>query len=401
VKLLSVIHNPVYGGGGAQVLRLRDPLAARGWETLALVGDDGGNLLSRLRDAGVDVTFVPLQRMRATLDPMAHLRLAARFPSDVSAIRRLIRERSIDLVLVHGPTNPQAAVAARLEGAAVVWQIYDSRAPLVVRRAMMPLVVRLADAVTVFGRELARSHPGALRLRDRLVQVLPPVDTSEFDPSPSTRAAARAELNVPDGVPLIGGVANRNPSKGLEYLVRAAARIRASSPRLAVRVLGAASPPHVGYEREVLAEARDLGLDGVVQFVDPGARVPELLPAYDVFVLTSVPRSEGVPTAILEAMTCGLPVVTTEVGGVRELVEDEVTGLVVRPEDPDAIAAAVARLLDDPPLAARLGAEGRRRALERYPLEKLADLHARAYEIALAHRRARRGQTWPRRLRYL
>jgi glycosyltransferase involved in cell wall biosynthesis len=379
------------------LLRLREPLAARGWQTLALVGDDRGSLAPRLRDAGVDVAVLPLHRVRATLDPIAHLGLIAGFPSEIRAIRRLIRDHSIDVVQVHGPTNPHGAIAARLEGAAVVWQIYDTRTPVPIRRATMPLVVRLADAITTWGVELARQHRGALELGNRLVPVFPPVNMAEFARSGSQRAAARAELNVPDGASLIGTVGNRNPSKGHEYLVRAAARMRASSPDLAVRVLGAESPPHAAYARSVLGEARSLGLEGAFEFVDPGTRVAALLPGFDVFVLTSVPRSEGMPTAILEAMACGLPVVSTDVGAVRELVEDGATGLVVPPEDPDAIASAVVRLLQDRSLAAELGEKGRRRALEVYPLEKLADLHARAYEIALAHRRRQRGrESWLR-----
>ena len=82
----------------------------------------------------------------------------------------------------------------------------------------------------------------------------------------------------------------------------------------------------------------------------------------------------------------------TDVGAVRELVEDGVTGLVVGPEDPRAIAAATLRLLGDRELRDAMGAAGRRRAAERFGLERLADLHLRAYELARAHRRGRLDQ---------
>jgi glycosyltransferase involved in cell wall biosynthesis len=118
--------------------------------------------------------------------------------------------------------------------------------------------------------------------------------------------------------------------------------------------------------------------------------VPELLPAFDILALSSVPRSEGMPTVILEAMACGIPVVATHVGAVAELVEAGSTGLVVPPEDDEALAAGLARLASDAELRAHLGEAGRRRFDEVFQLERLADRHARAYELAVSHARTRR-----------
>jgi glycosyltransferase involved in cell wall biosynthesis len=158
-----------------------------------------------------------------------------------------------------------------------------------------------------------------------------------------------------------------------------------------VRILGAPSPPHAAYERGVWEEATQLGLGDPRDFdiADPGQRVPELIHAFDVLALTSVPRSEGMPTVILEAMAAGLPVVATRVGAVAEVVEEGVTGFVVPPLGDDAMASALARLAADPELRRRLGEEGRRRVRERYDIEPLADRHAEAYRVALEHRRNR------------
>jgi glycosyltransferase involved in cell wall biosynthesis len=111
------------------------------------------------------------------------------------------------------------------------------------------------------------------------------------------------------------------------------------------------------------------------------------LAAGDIFVLSSVPRSEGVPTAAEEAMAMGLPVVSTNVGGVSELVEDGVTGLLVRPLDPAALALAVVGLTD-PQKRARMGASSRKRAVELCSKERCAAVHLQAYQHALAHRTA-------------
>lgn len=391
MRLLSVIHGPAFGGAHNQLLRLARPLAVRGVDTVAVLPAEADAAATRLRDGGVETVTIPLHRLRATPRPAVHARFLAGLAPDVRRLRGLIRELGVDAVQVHGPTNPHAALAARLEKrVGVVWQILDTRAPVAVRAAAMPLVVRLADAVTVWGEALGRAHPGAARLGERLIAVYPPVDADEFGPDPAVRDAARARLRVPDGAPLIGTVGVLNPQKGHEYLIRAAEIVAASHPRLAVRILGAPSPAHAGYDRRLRAEARARGMGSPerLDFLDPGTGVRDLLQGLDVFLLTSVPRSEGMPTAVLEAMACGKPVVATDVGAVRELVEDGVTGLVVDPEDARGIAAAMIRLLDDRELRGAMGAAGQRRAAEHFGLERLADLHLRAYELARAHRRA-------------
>lgn len=392
-RLLQVIHYPVFGGPHNQALRLAEPLARRGWDTIVLLPKEQGNAAARLRMAGIPVVEAPLGRLRAVPDPRLQLRFAASFRPDVARIRRIIRHKRIDLVVVSGLVNPHAAIAARLERVPVVWQILDTRAPMKLRQLLMPLVTRLSDAIMSTGVEVARVHPGALALGDRLVPFFPPVDTQSFRPDLARRATARRTLGVPDDAHLIGTLGNLNPQKGHEYLLRAAAVARQSRPDVVVRVLGADTPTQADYAAGLRAEALALRLldEGGPLFVDPGACAPELLPAFDLFVMTSVPRSEGAPTAILEAMACGLPVVTTDVGAVREMVEEGETGFVTPPLDPPATADAILRVLADDSLRTRMAAEARGRALQRYDVDVCADTHLAAFEAALAHhgRRAR------------
>lgn len=386
MRQLFVVHGPVYGGGQGQFARLREPMAHRGWELLGAV-PTGAPAADRLRAEGVDVVETPLHRLRRSPNPRLHLGLAATARREVRALRRIIREHDIDLVQAHGDTNPHAAIAAHLEGRAVVWQLYDTVTPPPARRLTMPAVTRVADVITTWGRELARAHPGAESLAERCIPVFPPVDGARFSVDPAARAAARAELGAAEEDVVVGTVGVRNPTKGHDLLLEAVRRVRETGPPLVARVLGAPSPAHAAYEQRVQQAARGLGPAAAI--IDPGRRVPELLPGFDIFCLSSVPRSEGMPTVILEAMACGLPVVTTDVGAVRELVADGETAFVVEPERPELLAERLAALAADPELRARMGAAGRRRFEERFDLEVLADLHERAYALALEHRRAR------------
>jgi glycosyltransferase involved in cell wall biosynthesis len=190
---------------------------------------------------------------------------------------------------------------------------------------------------------------------------------------------------------LIAGVGNRNPSKGYEWLIRSLGIVRRREPAVVARVLGAPSPVHEAYERSLHDEIDRAGVANAIEFRDAGTRVAELMPGLDALVISSVSRSEGIPTVIFEAMASGVPVIATRVGAIDEVLEEGVTGLIVPPEDAEALAEAVESLARDPARAREMGATGRRRVEERYGLERCADAHARAYGLAVAHRARRIG----------
>jgi glycosyltransferase involved in cell wall biosynthesis len=102
-------------------------------------------------------------------------------------------------------------------------------------------------------------------------------------------------------------------------------------------------------------------------------------------VISSLPRSEGTTTTALEAQSCGVPVVATRVAAVAEAVEDGVTGLLVAPERPEALADAILRLVEDVELRAQMGAAGREAATQRFDADQVTDVYVQAYQAALAH----------------
>ena len=391
--LLHVVHYPFFGGPHNQALRLAEPLRERGWKTIVLLPDEPGNAAERLRGAGVEVVTLPLHRLRATFDPTTQIRFGIGFPQEVGAIRQLIRERGIDLVVVTSLTNPHAAIAARQEGVPVTWQLIDTRAPMALRRVLMPLVLRLADSVMSTGYEVAAQHPGATSLGERLVTFFPPVDTDVFRPDEERRVAARAELRVDPDQTLVGAVGNLVPQKGYEYLLEAAADARRTLPQLAVRILGAHTTTHRAHELRLRSLAAAIGFDADATFVDPGDRVAELVPAFDLAVMSGVPRSEGITTALLEATACGVPVVATDVGAVSEGIEDGVDRV------DRASAGQCLPWRGDRPAGARSGAApgdgssgAQPRAVADFSLDASAASHVVAFERALEHHARRSGE---------
>lgn len=394
MKLLSVIHGPTWGGAHNQAAALARPLAELGVETTVLLPLEGEAAARRLEAAAVAARRLPLSRLRATADPRPNLRLAARSPAQIRAIGKLIDELGVDVVQAHGPTNPQAAMATRGRPVAVAWQLLDSRTPPPLVRLTMPYVVRRADVIATWGEALAELHPPARSLGERCVTVFPPVDSARFAPDEARRAAARARLGIESGssAPVVGSVGVLTPQKGHEHLIEAAGVLAArGGPPPPLRLIGAPSAAHPAYVESLRDRAAALGrrTGADIGFADPGDEVHELLQAIDIFVLASVGRSEGMPTAILEAMVAGKPVVATNVGAVAELVADGVTGILVPAAEPRALADAIERLSVDAGLRSRMGAAGRARALAEFSIEELARRHHRAYELALRHRRGR------------
>jgi glycosyltransferase involved in cell wall biosynthesis len=375
-----VIHYPFFGGPHNQALRLSEPLADRGFETTVVLPAESGNAASRLRSGGVPVIEIPLHRLRASKSIGLQARFASNFYGDIQRIRKVIRETHADVVEVNGLVNPQAAIAGRLEGVPIVWQLLDTRPPMVLRRLLMPVVRRLSGVVMSTGAEVARVHPGALSLGERLVVFFPPVDVAQFRPDRARRVAAREELGLRIDGPVVGTVANITPQKGLEYFLGAAREVRASIPNAQFVILGRPMETQEGYAASIAAAA-----EGFAVITDPGSRVNELLPAFDVFVMSAVPRSEGISTTVLEAMACGVPVVTTDVGSLREAVVDGVTGFVVAVEDASSIARSVVVLLRDDDRREAFARAARERAEAQFDLDTCADIHLHAMELARSH----------------
>ncbi len=211
--------------------------------------------------------------------------------------------------------------------------------------------------------------------RSRIRVVYPGIESVDF----GDRTTAPS-----NGPEIVGTVARLVDVKDLGLLLEAAGLLRKRRPNLRVVVVGD-GPERPALERQ----AAETGLRGVVEFRGEVRPVWSALREFQVYALTSI--SEGVPLSVLEAMTMGLPVVATAVGGLPEILDDGVNGyLVARLEDRAATAASLAArletLLADPDLRQRMGAASRRRVIERFSTITAARETLRFYERVLAGR---------------
>ena len=193
----------------------------------------------------------------------------------------------------------------------------------------------------------------------------------------------RAELDIPPEAPVVVTVCQLRPEKALEVLVSAASRLHPEFPELAVLVAGD------GREETALRDQiRREGVEDVVKLLGTRMDVPDLLAGSDVAVCCS--DFEGTPLSVMEYMAAGRAVVATDVGGLGELIEDSVHGLLVPPRDPGALAGAIAKLLRDPEGRHRMGARGKDRQGREFDLESMVERVELLYEELVRTSRPRR-----------
>jgi len=212
---------------------------------------------------------------------------------------------------------------------------------------------------------------------EKVVTIHNGVDVEQFsEPVLQTTAQVRKTFGIPTDVPLVGSVGRFRPQKGFSDLLTAMVKVRQSLPTTRLLLVGDGE-----LRGELEARARLLGLDDVVTFAGMRSDVPQVLTALDVLVLPSL--WEGLPNAILEAMAAGRPVVATAVGGTPEVVVDGMTGLLVPPRDPPALAEAITHLLDAPDLRYRMGQAGQERVLQHFSIERMVERTQNLYDQLL------------------
>jgi glycosyltransferase involved in cell wall biosynthesis len=232
------------------------------------------------------------------------------------------------------------------------------------------VIARRCDRVVAVSREDRRRLVEVEGLRPERVIYIP---NGIPAPPPPTGAVQRDGLGLQEDDLVVGAVGVLRPQKAVDVLVKAAAILRAEFPRLRVLVVGAG--PEYGALEKLIGE---LDLSSTVSLLGFRTDVPELLPIFDVAASSS--DFEGSPLAVLEYMEAGLPVVSTRVGGVPDLVEDGVTGVLVDRGDPAALARGIGELLRDPQRRAQMGRLARDRRRREFDIEVMVDRIEDLYE---------------------
>ena len=368
MQKLNILHidpEKKWGGGEVQVLGLTTYLHRNGHQSIVAV-DPRGALSARLSQHGL--LSCPL-RVRNHLDVFAGFRL-----------RCLVRDGGYDIVHFH--TARAHALSPWLRGLPVKrlvtrrmdYPIQPGRMTRLLYEHSVDMVVAISHGVE------AALHAGGIP-PGHIRRIPSGVDTARFLPDVARRQQMRTALGIePHGcmVLMIGALTER---KGHSSLFSAASMLQEQGVRLRYIICGEGSL-HANLE----AQVRTLGLQDVIRFTGFSSEITGYLAAADIFV--HVPLWEGLGVAVIEALAAGLPVVASRVGGIPELIDDHVTGLLVPLHDATALAIAIERLVQNPQWAKTLGTKGQTFVQTQFDVSVMARANESLYNELLSRPRS-------------
>lgn len=359
---MRVLHVTTTGKVGGAERLIADLAGARlpGLRLSVCTLDEPGELGQILTAMGIPCYSLDLRHARGSLRRLA--RLAG-----------IIRSESVDVVhghLLHGAVA--ATLGARLAGGrvsaitrhyamAVHW--YGSRGDHIFERTGNALASRIFAISNAVRRVLVDDGVDPSR-----IEVIP----NGIDAERVQRAGGAADASIRRGRPVLGTVGSLHPRKGHADLLRAVARLREQGEDVDLVLIGGGS--EASHLQELTAS---LGISDRVRFLGHVADPYPAMAAFDVYVQPSV--EEGFGISVLEAMALALPVVATTAGGLPEIVEDGLTGILVAPGDPAALTEAIGRALGDTSWRLDSGTRARNSVVERFGVNAVATAYAAAY----------------------
>ena len=353
IRVLFIVPTLSVGGAERIITKLLPAMDPNRFQVSLVCTGDEGELFDHLTASGIDATALRAGGKRNALKALSRL----------SAYLRAARP---DVVVLSGNGT---TLVGRLAGVMtkvqhqIVW-VHESldtdggsRLRGLADRALIPFTdtfLGVADSQLRF-MSTTRKYPTA---RIRIIRS--GVDVKDFVGVDGVDLAE--ELRAPPDTPTVAMVARLHPVKDHDTFLSAARIVLQTLPETRFLIIGD------GPERTRLENlSRRMGIEKSVHFAGTRPDIDRLLPGIDIHVLSS--HSESLPLAVLEGMACGRPVICTDVGGTREIIEHGVSGYLVPPQDPARLANHLTTLLTDPVLAGQMGAAGRSRVESEYSLE--------------------------------
>jgi glycosyltransferase involved in cell wall biosynthesis len=330
-----------------------------------------GRFVEELQKIGVETEIVSYHRKILALSrsgngihiwgrPFSLLSLAP----TILTLKNLINDKGIHLIVTNGiKCHFMGSIVSSITRTKLVWHVRDVIEPGWLKWMAWSVGRFSPDKIITNSRAVGSVFSN----NGKTETIYNGIDLPHFNPR-IDGGIIRSEFKIGKDTKLIGTVGHLAPLKGYEELVGAIGEVLRGGFDVKLAVVGDAIYPHSKrYQQRLLSLLDSSGLEDRVIFTGFREDIQELLASFDIFVLPS--RSEGFGRANLEAMAMGKPVISTNVGGVPEVVLDGVTGILVPPGNSNALFRAIVRLLDDPHMRETMGREGRKRVEERFTLQ--------------------------------
>ncbi len=368
IKLLHIASGDLWAGAEMQMYSLLESLVGDSrFEVSALLLNDG-RLAANLRNSGIEPHIISesengfrrIVRLAVAYAEKNRIDIAHSHRYKENVLAAILKRRGLVKHLVqtvHGAGEPFSGLALLKS------RVFSALNDYFTRRYFDRIVTVSED----LERRLSDKFPSS-----KLLTIHNAIDPAKLSVKRSCRET-RAEFGVPDDHLLIGSAGRMVPVKGYDRFIQMARAIREKSPKTGFILVG--DGPQKG---ALMSLAKDLGLGDAIVFTGFRDDVYDIINCLDIFVISSL--HEGIPMVLLEAMAFGKPVVATAVGGIGEVIEKEISGLLVPADNPPALAEACLRLLENSELRRSLSQQSRLRIDHEFCINSLRRRMIELYE---------------------
>lgn len=356
-KVLLITHDLDLGGLQRVVVTICRTLDRSRFDVSVLCMRKAGLYVSEIEKLGIPVILIPV-RSKGT-DYFASMKVAAVF-----------RKLKPDVIHTHN-TQPfiEGTIAAVMTGVKRVIHTDHARIFPDKRRYMLMewLLSHFVEKVVGVSEHTTKSLNKYEHISEKKLTTI--VNGIEYESISVNIELKKKTLSLPSNCLVIGAAVRLSEQKGLHYVIEVLPDLIKNYPHIEMVIAGDGP-----LRMQLQVRAKELKIDKKVHFIGPRLDVLELLQVFDIYVLPSL--WEGLPMIILEAMASGCPVIATDVGGVREAIVDNETGILVEPGNKKALYEAIEKLVTDKDLRKKLGVNSRQRFNEKFT----ADIMVKKYE---------------------
>lgn len=393
IKVAFVDHSPEIGGAESSLLTLLRHMDKKQFKATVILTSEG--LFSkRLREENIQVKviYLPLTliRLKRGNALKAFLFLAAYlFPIQFFMIKLCfyLRKNKFDLILTNTiKAHFYGSIAARLCFIPVIWRFHDILSPT----DFSPVLIQ---SITFFGKrfptrilavsDLARDYLVRDELKgDKVEVIFSGIDNDRYE-FKNTSRNIRNEFNIGDNVKLVGCIGRIIPQKGQRSFLLAIPEVIKKYPETFFLIAGDVYLKEERYKEELLEIIKKNKIEDRVKFTGFRYDIRNLIRSLDILVFPSVaPESFGL--SVLEAMSLGKPVIASKVGGVCEIIEDGVNGMLIEPNHPEQITDRIIQLLSDKEMYHRMGWEAKEAVTRKFSLKRyVVEMERACKEVSL------------------
>ncbi len=367
MNILYLSHTGnIIGGGEISLLNLLENLDKNKFQPYVIAPHEG-NFTEKVRELNIPIILFPLKKIKNPLNIFNSIRC-------IKYLVKIIKEYKIDLIHanVTGGITFLGGIAARIAGIPLIWHVR-----VIFSAYFGDLIQSMLSTKIIVISEGVRKRFWWIPQKNKFVLIYNGVDLKKFNPS-IDKMIFRNEIGCREDEFLIGTLGRYHPFKSYEYFVQTATMVLKELPNTKFLIVGRNFHHDNKYLNHLQELSKQLGVEDKFIFMDKQEDIPQVFASLDVFVLPTLEEPFG--RVLIEAMACGKPTVAFRSGGVPDIVEDAVTGFLVKPKNVVGMAEKISYLLKNSNTASAYGRNGRMRA------ERLFDIKHHTEKIENMYR---------------